>query len=107
VGPNAVTVRLGPRALGQALPCLITSRGMVQDSHHPFPRVRDPWGGAPCSGGEGLSPQAFELIKRDSALVRGDFPPVVVITLVMRVEGEVPLSPDSRGLVPSTREPCC
>jgi hypothetical protein len=30
-----------------------------------------------------------------------------VITSVMRVEGEVPLSPDSRGLESGTREPSC
>jgi hypothetical protein len=38
----------------------------------------------------------------DSAPFRGDFPIAVVITPVMRVEGEVPLSPDSRGLESGT-----
>jgi hypothetical protein len=64
VGPHAVTINLGPRALGQTLPRLIASHGMVRDSHHPFLRVRDPWGGASRSGGEGLSPRALESIQR-------------------------------------------
>jgi hypothetical protein len=38
----------------------------------------------------------------DSAPFRGGFPITVVITPVMRVEGEVPLSPDSRGLESGT-----
>jgi hypothetical protein len=107
VGPHAMTVRLGPRALGQAPPCLITSRGMVQDSHHHFLRVRDPWDGEPCSDGEGLSPRVLELVKRDYVLVKGDFPTAGVITPVMCVDGEVPLSPDSRGLESTTRQPSC
>jgi hypothetical protein len=36
VGPHAETVRLGPRALGLALPYLVTPRGSVLDSHRPF-----------------------------------------------------------------------
>jgi hypothetical protein len=42
VGPHAATVRLEPRALGQAPPCLSTPRGLVPDSHHLFLGVRDP-----------------------------------------------------------------
>jgi hypothetical protein len=63
-GPHVATVRLRPRALGQAAPCLITSRETVQDSHRPFPRVKDPWDRAPCSSGEGSSPQALESVKK-------------------------------------------
>jgi hypothetical protein len=36
----------------------------MQDSHHPFPRVRDPWGGAPSSDGEDLSPRALESVRK-------------------------------------------
>jgi hypothetical protein len=56
MGSQAATVRLGPRALGQAPYCLVTLRGAMLDSHHPFPGVAVPWGGLPCPGGEGLSP---------------------------------------------------
>jgi hypothetical protein len=63
-GPHAMTVRLGPRALGQSPPCLITSRGTVQDSHRPLLRVRDPWTRAPCSGEKGSSPRVLESVKK-------------------------------------------
>jgi hypothetical protein len=56
VGPQAVTVRLGPRALGQVSSCLVTPHGSVLDSHHLFLGVRVPWGDLFCSGGKGLSP---------------------------------------------------
>jgi hypothetical protein len=62
--PHAVSVRLGPRALGYVPPCLITSRGTMQDSHCPFLMVRDMWGSAPCSGGEGLSARVIESVKK-------------------------------------------
>jgi hypothetical protein len=42
VGPHAATVRLWPRALGLALPCLVTPRGSVPDAHRLFLGVRDP-----------------------------------------------------------------
>jgi hypothetical protein len=60
---------------------------MVQDPHRPFLRVRDPWGRAPCSGGEGLSLRVPESRKGDSTSVRGDFPTAGMATPVMRVEG--------------------
>jgi hypothetical protein len=75
---------------------------MMQDSNHPFLMLRDPWDSAPCSGGEGSSARVLESVKIDSAPIRGDFPAAVVIMLVMRVEGEVLLSPDSRGMESST-----
>jgi hypothetical protein len=40
----------------------------------------------------------LSLEKRDSASIKGDFPTAGVIMPVMRVEGEEPLGPDSRGL---------
>jgi hypothetical protein len=49
----------------------------------------------------------LEPVKRDSASIRGDFPAVGAIMLVMRVEGEEPLSLDLRGLESGTREPSC
>jgi hypothetical protein len=102
-----MTVRLGPGALGQEPPCLITSRGTVQDSHHPFLRVSDLWGEAPCSDGGGSSPRVLESVKKGFCPCRRGFPTAGVITPVMRVEGEVPLSPDSIGLVSGTQEPSC
>jgi hypothetical protein len=39
MGPHAVTVRLGPRALGPMPPGLITPCGVVLSSHHPYPVV--------------------------------------------------------------------
>jgi hypothetical protein len=102
-----MTVRLGPRALGWALPYLITSRGMVQDSQCLFSRVRDPWDEAPSSGGEGLSPRVLEMVKKHFATIRGDFPAMRAIMLVMRVEGEEPLNPNSRGLESLAQEPSC
>jgi hypothetical protein len=62
--PHGVTIRLGPRALGLMPPCLITPRGTVPDSHRLFLGVRDLWGGSPCSGGEGLSPQVLEPVRK-------------------------------------------
>jgi hypothetical protein len=56
VGPQAVTVRLGPKTLGHASSCLVTPRGSVPDLHHLFPGVTVPWGNLPYPGGEGLSP---------------------------------------------------
>jgi hypothetical protein len=38
---------------------LITICEMVSDSHRLFPGVRDPRGGSPCPGGEGLSPRVL------------------------------------------------
>jgi hypothetical protein len=56
VGPYAAIVRLGPQALGLALPCLVTPCEAVPDSHCLFPGVRVPRGDMPCSSGEGSSP---------------------------------------------------
>jgi hypothetical protein len=39
MGPHAMTVRPGPRALGPMLPGLITPCGVVLSSHHPYPVV--------------------------------------------------------------------
>jgi hypothetical protein len=39
IGPHAMTVRLGPRALGPMLPGLITPCGVVLSLHHPYPVV--------------------------------------------------------------------
>jgi hypothetical protein len=48
----------------------------------------------------------FEPTRKDLASVREDFL-VGVIMLVMRVEGEDPLSPNSRGLESGAREASC
>jgi hypothetical protein len=89
VGPPAATVRLGPRVLGQAPPCLTTSHGKAYDSYRPIPRVRESWDGALGSGGEGSSPRVLEMARKDLASVREHFP-MRVIMLVMRIEGESP-----------------
>jgi hypothetical protein len=39
-GPEATTVRLGPKAFVQAPSCLVTLRGSVPDSHRISPRFR-------------------------------------------------------------------
>jgi hypothetical protein len=79
---------------------------MVQDSHHPFPRVRESWDGVPGSSGEGLSPWVLDLVRKDLASIREDFP-VGAIMLVMRVEGEEPRSLYSRGLESGAQETSC
>jgi hypothetical protein len=89
-----------------APPCLTISHGTVQDSHHPSPRVRESWGGAPSSVGEVSSPRVLELGSRDFASVREDFLAGVIMP-IMRVEGEEPLILYSRGLESRAREPSC
>jgi hypothetical protein len=105
--PHATIVKLGLKAFGQAPPCVITSHGTVQDSHCPFPRVRDPWGGALGSIGEGSSPRVLELVKRGFCFCQMGLSCNGVIMSVMRVEGEEALSPDLRGLESGAREPSC
>jgi hypothetical protein len=82
-----VTVRLGPRGLAQALTCLTISHGTAQDSHCPSLTMRESWGRAPSSSGEGLSPRVLEL--------------------AMRVEGEESPSLYKRGLEFGAWEPSC
>jgi hypothetical protein len=55
-GPQAASVRLGPRAFGQAPSCLVTPHGAVPDSHRLFLGVALSWGDLPCPSGEGSSP---------------------------------------------------
>jgi hypothetical protein len=47
----------------------------------------------------------FSGYEKDSSFVRGDFPTMGVTVLVVHVEGEEHLSPDSKGLESGAREP--
>jgi hypothetical protein len=64
---------------------LMTPSGTVPDSHLLFLAVR-------VLG-------CFELLRKDSSIVRGDFPIAELTMVVICVEGEDPLSPDSKGFV--------
>jgi hypothetical protein len=56
VGPQAATVKLGPKSLRQTSSCLVTPCGAMPDLRCLFPGVIVSWGDLPYPGGEGSSP---------------------------------------------------